>query len=92
MFVYVVCYDISDNRIREEVAKELLRHGNRVQFSVFEIAMPSKDALTELCQRLQELADDETAIRFYRLCQSCRQVSHDLQQRAIADWPAVVII
>jgi CRISPR-associated protein Cas2 len=92
MFIYVVCYDISDDGIREAVAQELLKHGNRVQFSVFEIVVSSKEALAQLCQRLQKLADDKTVIRFYRLCQSCRDASHDLQQRVIANFPAVIII
>ena len=41
MEVYVACFDISDDRQRTRVGKVLLRHGDRVQKSVFEIAVPS---------------------------------------------------
>ena len=33
---YVICYDIPDNRRRNQLAKELKGFGTRVQYSVFE--------------------------------------------------------
>lgn len=40
---YIATYDISDNRIRERVARLLTRYGSRVQWSVFEIWLDSED-------------------------------------------------
>ena len=33
----IVSYDISDNRIRAKFSKFLLEHGDRIQYSVYEI-------------------------------------------------------
>lgn len=34
--MYVISYDISNDKIRTKIAKELENYGRRVQFSVFE--------------------------------------------------------
>lgn len=39
MTLYVAAYDIADNRIRRSVSKLLLRWGDRVQKSVFELRL-----------------------------------------------------
>ncbi len=33
----IITYDIQDNKLRSHVSKFLLKHGVRLQFSVFEI-------------------------------------------------------
>ncbi len=51
MHVYLVCFDISDDRARHKVGKLLLHYGSRVQESVFEI-MVDDDT-----KQLQQLRD-----------------------------------
>ncbi len=64
----VVCYDIHDDRRRRRVERMLGGHGERVQYSVFEVhaSITERDALLE---RLARLIDrDEDSIRCYVLC------------------------
>ena len=92
MVVYVVCYDMSDDGIREQVATVLLGYGNRVQYSVFEVVIHSPSELQELCSQLQAVADENTRIRLYRLCERCRQAARDLVGQPLVEFPAVVIV
>ena len=39
MHIYLACFDISDDKNRDRAGKELLTYGDRVQKSVFEIAI-----------------------------------------------------
>lgn len=64
----VVAYDISDDRRRNRVAVVLEGYGQRVQESVFECWMDSRQ-LAELQSRLNsEIDAHEDRVRFYRLC------------------------
>jgi len=92
MEVYLVCFDISDDRIRNRIGKRLLRHGERVQKSVFEISVKNTSELEEIRRALREIADEEQNIRFYRLCASCRGASGTLDGDRVAHFPAVVIL
>jgi len=70
MFV-VVSYDISEDKRRERVAKELENYGNRVQYSVFECSL-QEDKLKEMCKKLASLIEGaEDSLRIYHLCESC---------------------
>jgi len=48
MLAFLVCFDISDDRMRYRVGKELAHYGLRVQRSVFEITLRSGEELTAL--------------------------------------------
>lgn len=66
--IYLVAYDIADDRRREEVAAILSSYGARVQLSVFEceLADPATVAtVTGLLKRAIEPAEDQ--IRLYPL-------------------------
>ena len=90
--VYVVCYDVSDDRKRDQIAQILLSDGQRVQYSVFEIALRSPAQLNEVCEKLLPLADEQTRIRLYRLCERCRQASQNEWGEKIMDFPSVIIV
>lgn len=47
----VVIYDISNDKKRNKLAKELFRYGFRVQYSVFEVEVTKREFL-----KLEELA------------------------------------
>lgn len=71
--MYLISYDMSNNRLRSKVAKELENFGKRVQFSVFECDI-SKERLDILYKRLVNimLSEPEGNIRIYTICADCR--------------------
>ncbi len=70
--MYLVSYDISDNRRRRKIAKELENYGTRVQYSVFECNISDKK-YAELYSKLLILMfeDEGGSIRIYNLCGTC---------------------
>lgn len=70
--MYVISYDLSSNRLRNKVAKELENYGKRVQYSVFECRITQKQ-LRELYQKLSNimLAEENGSIRIYSICANC---------------------
>ena len=92
MEVYVACFDISDDGLRARVGNLLLRYGDRVQKSVFEIAVKDRFQLDDIRNQLTGMVDDDDSIRFYRLCADCRSISTTLTGDPVAQFPAVVII
>ncbi|RMG54054.1 MAG: CRISPR-associated endonuclease Cas2 [Gammaproteobacteria bacterium] len=89
---YLVCFDISDDRVRTRLGKLLLRHGYRVQESVFEIAVATPAQLRELRRQVLHLIEDENEVRFYRLCRDCRQASSRVDGQPVAGFPSTVIV
>ncbi|HOX46078.1 MAG TPA: CRISPR-associated endonuclease Cas2 [Myxococcota bacterium] len=72
--LYVVCYDIADERRRRRVERTLKGYGHRVQESVFEAELDDKKRL-ELELKLAKVIDQaEDNLRFYRQCGGCRLV------------------
>lgn len=68
--LYIVCYDIPDNRRRKKVADLLEGYGDRVQYSIFECHLTAKK-LQELQRRLRKRFNQtEDSIRFYPLSPS----------------------
>lgn len=72
--MYVISYDISEDKRRNKIAKLLEGYGCRVQYSVFECHINEKK-LKILCAGLQDLARDMTdgSIYIYYVCNSCEK-------------------
>ena len=70
--MYIISYDIENNRIRNKIAKELENYGARVQFSVFECKLSEK-LYNELYSKLVTLMQEEKSgnIRIYHICAKC---------------------
>jgi CRISPR-associated protein Cas2 len=69
--LYVIAYDISNDRRRTKLHKTLCGFGQWTQFSVFECFLNAKE-LVMLHERLRRLLKpDEDRVRFYPLCQAC---------------------
>ena len=69
--LYVVAYDIPNDRRRTRVLKTLRGFGQWTQFSVFECFLSAKE-LVLLHERLhKQIRPDEDSVRFYPLCQTC---------------------
>ncbi|MGH8610645.1 MAG: CRISPR-associated endonuclease Cas2 [Gammaproteobacteria bacterium] len=92
MKVYLVCYDISDDDVRQDVANLLGEYGERVQRSVFEVIVRTETELAQLQQRLAEALGDEPELRFYRLCERCRSESRTLTGERVAVFPSTIIV
>ena len=72
MEYYIVCFDISNDRNRDKVCKLLSGVGERVQESVFEIALKNSADIPAFYQTLLDWVDPTDNLRLYRLCQRCR--------------------
>lgn len=63
--LWLVCYDISDDRRRDRCAMWLLRYASRVQESVFEAQCPKPGQFERLWQGLAERIADQDLVRAY---------------------------
>lgn len=71
--VYLICYDIVNDRRRTKVAQLLCGYGLRVQKSVFECDLEERQLawLEQALLKQVNLAEDQ--IRVYPLSKPCRQ-------------------
>lgn len=67
----VVSYDITNNRKRKKIADILEEYGHRVQYSVYEITVPSGEVRTLRSRLAKHLKKSTDTIRYYPLCQKC---------------------
>jgi CRISPR-associated protein Cas2 len=71
--MYIITYDIKEDKKRRKVSKILEDYGTRVQYSVFECDITQQQADNIIC-RFQGLIDIETdSIIVYFYCANCRQ-------------------
>ena len=72
--MYLISYDLSKDRLRNQVAKEMENFGKRVQYSVFECRISEKQ-LYILYERLAKIMQDEPdgSIRIYSICRNCEE-------------------
>lgn len=72
--MYLVSYDITSDRLRNQIARILEGYGRRVQYSVFECDLTEK-RYQELYGRLLKLAEEmeEGNICFYYICKNCER-------------------
>lgn len=71
MMLYLVAYDISDDRRRTKVHKTLCGFGTWTQFSLFECFLDDKQ-LIALRYRIVRLIRDDDNVRIYPLCTACQ--------------------
>ena len=68
---YVVCYDLSDDRRRDRLAKALLDYGERVQESVF-VAHLDEELYGRMLERIAKVIDEvEDRVHVFGLCGAC---------------------
>ena len=69
--LYVIAYDISNDRRRTKVHKTLCGFGEWTQYSLFECYLNEKELLV-LRDKLDKLLNpEEDSVRFYPLCSAC---------------------
>lgn len=92
--VFIVTYDIVDNKIRKRISDTLLDFGGmRVQYSVFECELtPTK--FERLYKKLHKLRKASDSIRYYFLCKRCLDralADEDAEMRErMPEWVSVV--
>ncbi len=84
--LFVISYDIEDDRSRSHIASILSGYGQRVQKSVFECELDKK-LYDELIKRLQKRLKNGN-IRIYQICAVCRRQAKGLGDVLIVDPPA----
>lgn len=69
---YLICYDITENKMRSRVAKILEKIGRRLQYSVFYVDITEKEC-QGLRQKLIETTEDseKSLLLIVPLCASC---------------------
>ena len=92
MNCYLVCFDISEDKVRRRVGNYLERYGDRVQYSVFEIAVNRAEELNRLKQQIKDLLEPGDDVRFYYLNAESRRQSHDCNDNPVALFPAAIIV
>jgi CRISPR-associated protein Cas2 len=90
--LYVVTYDIVDDRRRNRMAKALKDFGDRVQYSVFECLMGAKE-LGTLRERIADIINfDEDSVRLYILCGECEGKIEIIGTGARTEDPDVYVV
>jgi len=67
MLIYLICYDLEDDRLRDRAAKHLLRHGQRVQESVYEVWLRTPAQFMRFQRELVQILPKSAKLRWYRL-------------------------
>jgi CRISPR-associated protein Cas2 len=71
--LYLVSYDISDDRRRTKLAKKLKDFGDRVHYSVFECLLDPV-LLDKMVTTITGIVDEEhDSVRIYALCANCEK-------------------
>ncbi|MCB0185906.1 MAG: CRISPR-associated endonuclease Cas2 [Caldilineaceae bacterium] len=89
--LYVIAYDIPNDKRRTKVHKTLSGFGTWTQFSLFECHLSDKQYL-QLRQKLDRLLNSEQdSVRFYTLCAACRARVETIGSDKPADPAAIVV-
>jgi len=69
--IYIIAYDIADNKRRLRVAKTLESWGYRIQESVFQLHLEASTLARVRSSLAALISDDEDVIHIYPICSSC---------------------
>ena len=70
--LYIIAYDVPDNKRRTKIHKMLCGFGEWTQYSLFECFLDAKE-LVRLRAKLQDLVDpQQDSVRLYPLCEQCK--------------------
>ena len=74
VYMIVVSYDISDDKLRTKFSKYLSRFGHRLQYSVFEIDNSEKivnNIINDLKNKYEKSFSQEDSVIIFKLSSSC---------------------
>lgn len=90
--LYLVSYDIPDDRRRTKLAKTIRDFGDRVQYSVFECLL-DKDLLVRMTARIKAIiVEEEDSVRIYSLCAGCEKAISIIGQGEVTREEDVYIL
>ncbi len=90
--LYLVSYDIPDDRRRTKLTKSLKDFGDRVQYSVFECLL-NRNLLEKMEAEITNIIDmKEDSVRVYSLCADCERVITIYGQGEVSKEEKVYII
>ena len=72
--LWLVSYDIADNRRRARIAKRVVEYGDRIQKSLYECAL-SKDQSAALIAELSQCMGEGDRLLLSPICRACRQAT-----------------
>jgi CRISPR-associated protein Cas2 len=81
--LYLVCYDISDQKRWRRAYKLLKGYGRRVQFSIFRCRI-NKRQLERLRWELEKILETEDRLLIASLCSCCS--TKVISRNAVSDW------
>lgn len=70
--LYVVCYDVTDDRRRSRVHAVLSGYGAWTQYSVFECYLTRQEVVLLRARLAEVIHQREDTVRLYALCDGCR--------------------
>jgi len=69
--LYIIAYDISNNKKRNRMADLLSKWGRRINLSVFECVFTKKQ-LEKTKEKIESLIDNNTdSVKIYFICKNC---------------------
>jgi CRISPR-associated protein Cas2 len=84
---YVIAYDISEDRCRARVAATLQAYGDRIQRSVFVVAV-EETVLKEIIARVEQIIDPGSdSVYVFRQCSVCWEGVGVHGQATVEDEP-----
>jgi CRISPR-associated protein Cas2 len=90
--MYVVAYDISDDRRRTRLFKSLKRYGTAVQESVFECHLTT-DQFLKMKRDVESVIDLEVdQVRYYILCRQCAERIQATSASLATSDPLAIIV
>ena len=73
--LWIIAYDISDQKIRRHIYQTLKDYGTRIQYSVFECRLKPSQREILRAEILQHIEPDDT-VRWYPQCTHCEDKIH----------------
>ncbi|WP_166426192.1 CRISPR-associated endonuclease Cas2 [Paraglaciecola sp. 20A4] len=75
MKLWLICYDISDDKRRYHVSRLLEGYGERVQLSAFECRL-TPSHFTALRNALRRIVGSDDIVHYYSVCKWCAEKRH----------------
>lgn len=91
MLIYILCYDLEDDTLRNRAARLLLSSGQRVQESVYELWFRTPAQFEALLAKLRKLLPKGANVRWYRLTVAGMADSGSLDPKPPSPPPVAVI-
>ena len=70
--LYIIAYDIPDDKRRTKVHRVLCGYGTWTQYSLFECWLNRRQILELRAKLARHLNEQRDSVRFYPLCAGCR--------------------